>query len=64
MDQEQQIKEEPLGLCDDLFEFSDEQFQPYNLQDFFDVQEKDFTQEGSELIIQSLDMNHSSNGVA
>lgn len=60
MDQEQQIKQEPFGLSDDLFEFSDD-FRP-NIRDLFDFRGEVFIQEYPELIIQSLDMNHSSYG--
>jgi len=60
MDQGQQINQEPLGLSVDLFEYSDQEFRLNHLLDFFDVQEE-VVQECPEIIIQSLDMNYSTN---
>jgi len=61
MDQGQQINQEPFDPTN-LFEFSDEEFrQMINLRDCFDVKEKVVVPECPEqdIIIQSLDMNHS-----
>lgn len=61
MDQGQQINQEPFDPTN-LFEFSDEEFrQMVNLRDCFDIQEKVVVQEcpKQDIIIQSLDMNHS-----
>jgi len=64
MDQGQQINQEPLGLSDDIFEFSQEfsyeKFQPMtNLRNLFDIQEIGQECPGKDINIQSLDMNHS-----